>query len=145
MQHSIYQQIWKTQQRPQDWKRSVFIPVRKRGKPNKCSKYPHTCTISHANKVMFRILKLSKLQQYMNQEPPDVQSGFRKSTGTRDQIAHIHWIIEKAREFQENIYFCFTASGPITSWQIDGETVETVTDYFFGLQNHCRWRLKSWN
>ena len=80
---------------------------------------------------MFRILKLSKLQQYMNQEPPDVQSGFRKSTGTRDQIAHIHWIIEKAREFQENIYFCFTASGPITSWQIDGETVETVADFIF--------------
>ena len=95
--------------------------------------------ISHANKVMFKILKASKLQQYMNQELLDVQSGFRKSTGTRDQIADTHWIIEKARESQKNIYFCFMASGPITSWQIDGATVETVADYFSGLQNHCRW------
>ena len=89
---------------------------------------------------MFKILKASKLQQYMNQELLDVQSGFRKSTGTRDQIADTHWIIEKARESQKNIYFCFMASGPITSWQIDGATVETVTDYFLGLQqNCCRW------
>jgi len=99
--HSICQQIWKTQQWPQDWKRSVFIPIPEKGNAKECSNY-HTITlISHINKVILKIL------QYMNRELPDVEAGFRKGRGTRDQIANICWIIEKAREFQENNYFCF--------------------------------------
>ena len=106
MLHSIYQQIWKTQQWPQDWKRSVFIPIPKKGNTNEYSNY-HTITlISHASKVMLKILQV-RLQQYVNCELPDVQAVFRKSKGTRDQIASICWIIEKARELQKNIYFCF--------------------------------------
>ena len=104
--HSICQQIWKTQQWPQDWKWSVFFPVLKKGNAKGCSNY-HTITlISHASKVMLKILQ-ARLQQYVNRELPDVQAGFRKGRGTRDQIANIRWIIEKAREFQKNIYFCF--------------------------------------
>ena len=105
--HSICQQIWKTQQRPQDWKRSVFIPIPKKNNAKECSSYCTIAFISHASKVMLKILQ-ARLQQYVNRELPDVQAGFlRKSRGTRDQIANIHWIIEKAREFQKNIYFCF--------------------------------------
>ena len=104
--HSICQQIWKTQQWPQDWKRSVFIPITKKGNPKECSNYRTTVLISHASKVMLKILQ-ARLQQYLNCELPDVQAGFRKDRGTRDQIANIRWIIEKAREFQKNIYFCF--------------------------------------
>ena len=104
--HSIYQQIWKTQQGPQDSKRSVFIPIRKKGNANECSNYHTIALISHASKVMFKILQ-ARLQQYTNHELPDVQAEFRKGRGTRDQIANIRWIIEKAREFQKNIYFCF--------------------------------------
>ena len=103
--HSICQQIWKTQQWPQDWKRSVFIPIPKKGNDKECSNYHTVARISHAGKVMFKILQ-ARLQQYMNYELPDVQAGFRKGRGTRDQIANIHWIIEKASEFQKNIYFC---------------------------------------
>ena len=102
--HSICQQIWKTQQWPQDSKRSVFIP--KKGNAKECSNYCTVALISHASKVMLKILQ-ARLQQYVNRELPDAQAGFRKSRGTRDQIANIHWIIEKAREFQKNIYFCF--------------------------------------
>ena len=91
---------------PQDWKRSVFIPVPKKGNPKECSNYCTIALISHASKVMLKILQ-AKLQQYVNRELSDVQAGFRKGRGTRDQIANIRWIIEKAREFQENIYFCF--------------------------------------
>ena len=105
--HSICQQIWKTQQWSQDWKRSVFIPFPKKGNPKECSNYHTIALTSHASKVMLKILQ-ARLQQYMNQELPDVQAGFRKGRGTRNQIANIHWIIEKAREFQKNIYFCFT-------------------------------------
>ena len=101
--HSIYQQIWNTQQWLQDWKRSVFIPVPKKGNAKECSNYCTVALISHASKVMLKILQ-AKLQQYMNCELPD---GFRKGRGIRDQIANICWIIEKAREFQKNIYFCF--------------------------------------
>ena len=104
--HSTCQQNWKTQQWPQDWKRSVFIPTPKKGNAKECSNYHTIALISHANKVMLKILQAS-LQQYMNHELPDVQAGFRKGRGTRDQIANIHWIMEEAREFQKNIYFCF--------------------------------------
>ena len=104
MLHSICQQIWKTQPWPQDWKRSVFIPIPKKGNAKECSNYCKVVLISHANKVMFKILQAS-LQQYMNRELPDVLAGFRKGRGTRDQIANICWTIEKAREFQKN--FCF--------------------------------------
>ena len=96
--HSICQQIWKTQQWPQDWKRSVFIPIPKKGNGKECSNYCTIVLISHASKVMLKMLQAS-LQQYMNHELPDVQAGFRKGRGTRDQIANIHWIIEKPREF----------------------------------------------
>ena len=104
--HSICQQIWKTQQWPQDWKRSVFIPIPKKGNAKEFSIYHTTALISHANQVMLKILQ-ARLQQYMNCELPDVQAGFRKSRGTRDQIANIRWIMEKEREFQKSIYFCF--------------------------------------
>ena len=104
--HSICQQIWKTQQRPQDWKRSLFIPIPKKDKPKECSNYHTIALISQASKVMLKILQ-ARFQQYMNCELPDVQAGFKKGRGTRDQIANIWWIIEKARKFQKNIYFCF--------------------------------------
>ena len=104
--HSIYQQLWKTQQLPQDWKRSVFIPTPKKGNAKECSNYCTIALISHASKVMLKILQ-ARLQQYVNCELSDVQAGFRKSRGTRDQIANIGWVIKKARESQKNIYFCF--------------------------------------
>ena len=106
MLHSICQKIWKTQQWPQDWKRSVFIPIPKKGNAKECSNYHTTALISHASKLMLKILQ-ARLQQVL--ELPDVQAGFRKGRGTRDQIASIQWIMEKAREFQKNIYFCFIA------------------------------------
>ena len=104
--HSICQQIWTTQQWPQDWKRSVFILIPKKGNAKECSNYRKIALISHASKVMLKILQV-RLQQYMKRELPDVQAGFREGRGTRDQIANICWIITKAREFQKNIYFCF--------------------------------------
>ena len=104
--YSICQQIWKTQQWPQDWKKSVFISIPKKGNAKECSNYCTIALISHTSKVMLKILQ-TWLQQYVNRELPDVQAGFRKGRGTRDQIANILWIMEKAREFQKNIYFCF--------------------------------------
>ena len=104
--HSICQQIWKTQQWLQDWKRSVFIPISKKGNAKECSNYLTIALISHASKVMLKIFPV-RLQQYMNQELPDVQAGFRKGRGTRDQIDNICWVIEKPREFQKIIYLCF--------------------------------------
>src|SRR5574341_1445050 len=104
--HSICQPIWKTQQWPQDWKMSVFIPIPKKGNAKECSNYRTIELISHAGKVMLKILQ-ARLQQYMNHELPGVQAGFRNTRGTRDQIANISWIIEKARELQKNIHFCF--------------------------------------
>ena len=104
--NSIRQQISKTQPWPQDWKRLVFIPISKKGNVKECSNYRTIALLSHASKVMLKILQ-ARLQQYVNCELPDVQAGFRKGRGTRDQIANIHWIIKKAREFQKNIYFCF--------------------------------------
>ena len=103
--HSICEQIGKTQQWPQDCERSVFIPVRSKGNTKECSNCCTVALISHASKVMLKILQ-ARLQQYTNCELPDVQAGFRKGKGNRDQIANIHWIIKKAREFQKNIYFC---------------------------------------
>ena len=104
--HSICQEIWKTQQWPQDWKKSTFIPIPEKGNAKECSNYHAIVLISHISKVMLKILQ-ARLQQYMNYELPDVQDGFRKGRGIRDQIANICWIMEKAREFQKNIYFCF--------------------------------------
>ena len=98
--HSMCQQIWKTQQWPQDWKRSVFISNPKKEKAKECSNYCTIALISHASKVILKILQV-RLQQYVNRELPDVQAGFRKGRGTRDQIANICWIIKKAREFQK--------------------------------------------
>ena len=96
--HSMCQQIWKTQQRPQDWKRSAFITIPKKGNAKECSNYHTIALISHTRKLMLKILQ-ARLQQYVNRELPDVQAGFRKGRGTRDQIANIHWIIKK--EFQK--------------------------------------------
>ena len=106
MLHSIQKQIWKTQQWPQDWKRSVFIPIPRQGNAKECSNYHTISLISNASKIMLKILQ-ARLQQYVNCEFQDVQAGFRKGRGTRDQIASIRCIIEKARELQKNIYFCF--------------------------------------
>ena len=106
MLHSICQQIWETRQWPQDWKRTVFIPAPKKRNPKECSIYHKTALISHDSKVMIKNLQ-SGLQQYVNQELPDFQAGFRKGRGTTDQTANICWIIEKTREFQKNISFRF--------------------------------------
>ena len=104
--HSICQQIWKTLQWPQDWKRSVFIAIPKKDNVKECSNYHTIALISHASKAVLKILQ-TRLQQYVNHELSDVQVGFRKGRGTRDQIAKIRWIIKKATAFQKNIYFCF--------------------------------------
>ena len=101
---SICQQIWKTQQWPQDWKRSGFIPIPKKDNAKECSDYRTIALISHASKVMLKIIQ-ARLQRYTNRELPDVQAGFRKGRGTRGQIANICWITKKSGEFQENIYF----------------------------------------
>ena len=98
---STCQQIWKTQQWPQDWKRAVFITIPKKGNAKECSNYHTIALILHASKVILQ----ARIQQYVNRELPDVQAGFRKCRGIKDQIANISWIIKKAREFQENIYF----------------------------------------
>ena len=104
--HSICQQIWKTQQWPQDRKRSVFILIPKKGNAKECSNYLTIALVSHTTKVKLKILQ-AMLPHYVNRELPNVQIGFRKGRGTRDQIANIRWIIKKAKEFQKNIYFCF--------------------------------------
>ena len=127
---SICQQIWKTQQGPQDWKRSVFIPITKKGNAKECSNYCIVALISHASKVMLKILQ-ARLQQYVNRELPNVQAGFRKGKGTRDQIANIHWIIKKAREFQKNIYFCFI------------DYAKTFDCGSHKLENSSRWKYQT--
>ena len=110
--HSICQPIWKTQQWPQDWKRSVFLPIPKKGNAKECSRSHATAQLysSCASRVMLKILQ-TRLQKYVNCELPDVQAGFRKGRGTRDQISNIRWITEKATEFQKNVYFCFIDYG----------------------------------
>ena len=104
--HSIYWQIWETQQWPQDWKRSVFIPIPKKGNAKECSNYCTIALISHASKVMLKILQ-ARLQQYMNREIPHVQTGFRKGRGTRDQIANICWIMEKAGVPEKHLFLLY--------------------------------------
>ena len=113
--HSIYQQIWKTQQWPQDQKRSVLIPVPKKGNAKECSNYHTIALISHISKVMLKILQ-ARLQKYMNSEFPDVQAGFKKGRGTRDQIANVCWIIKKAREFQKTSISALTMPKPLIAW-----------------------------
>ena len=109
--HSIWQQIWKTQQWPQDWKRSIFILIPEKGNAKECSNYHTIALVLQTSEVMHKILQV-RLQQYVNHELPDVQAAFRKGRGTREQIANICWIIKKAREFQKNIYFCFLLTMP---------------------------------
>ena len=115
--HSTCQQIWQSQQWPQNWKRSLFIPIPKKGNPKECANYCTIALISHASKVMIKIFQ-ARLQQYVNHEFPDIQAGFREGRGTRDQIANIHWIIQKAREFQKktSISALLTTPKPSTVW-----------------------------
>ena len=114
--HSVREQIWKPQQWPQDWKRSVFIPIPKKGNAKECSNYRTIALISHASKVMLKILQ-ARLQQYVNCELPDVQAGFRKGRGTRNQIANIHWIIEKQENSRKtSISALLTMPKPMTVW-----------------------------
>ena len=114
--HSICQQIWKTQQWPQDWKRSVFISIPKKGNAKECSNYHTIALISHSSQVMLKILQ-ARLQQYVNHELPDVQAGFRKGRGTRDQIANIRWLVEKARESRKtSISALLTMPKPLIVW-----------------------------
>ena len=104
--HSVCQQIWETQQWPRHWKRSVFIPIPKKGNAKECSNYCTIALISNSSRAILKLLQ-ARLRQYMNEEVSDVQAEFRKGRGSRDQIANICWIIGKARQFQKNIYFCF--------------------------------------
>ena len=112
--HWICQQVWKTQQWPQDWKRSLFVLIPKKGNAKECSNCHTIALISHTSKVMLNILQ-ARFQQYMNHELPDVQAGFRKARGTRDQIANIRWIIKKEGEFQKNFSF-IDSPKPSTVW-----------------------------
>ena len=146
--HSICPQICKTQQWPQDWKRSVFIPIPKKGNAKECSNDRTIALISHTSKVMLKIFQAG-LQQYVNQEFPDVQTGFRKGRETRHQIASIYWITEKAREFQKNIYFCFIDYAKVLDcvdhkklWKIlrDGNTRQP---YLPPIKPVCRSRSNS--
>ena len=104
--HSICQQIWKTQQWPQDWKRSVFISIPEKGNVKECSNYHTTALVSHVSKVKLKILQ-TRLQQYVNCELPNLQAEFRKGRGTRDQIANIHWIIKKARFPEKHLFLLY--------------------------------------
>ena len=132
--HSICPQIWKTQQWPQDWKISVFIPIPKKGNAKECSNYRTIALISHAIKGMHKILQ-GRLQQYVNHELPHVQTGFRKGRGTRDQIATICWIIEKAREFQKTfISALLTMPKPLTVWITHNKMWEILKE--MGIPDH---------
>ena len=116
MLHSICQKIRKTQQWPEDWKRSVFIPIPKKGNAKECSNYPTIALISHASKVMLKILQV-RLQQYVNRELPDVQAGFSKGRGARDQIANIRWIRKKQESSRKtSISALLTMPKPLTVW-----------------------------
>ena len=132
--HSICQQIWETQQWPQDWKTSVFILIPEKGNAQECSNYCTFALILHASKVMLKILQ-AMIQQYVNWELSDVRAGLRKDRGTRDQIVNIHWIIEKARKFQKNIYFCsLTMLKPLCGSQNTGKFLEmAIPDHLTSL------------
>ena len=117
-------------------KSSVFIPIPKKGNAKECSDYCTVALISHASKVMLKILQ-ARLQQYVNQELPDVQAGFRKSRGIRDQIANIFWIMEKAREFQKIIYFCFINYAKAFNY-VDHDKLWNIIQEM-GLPDHCTW------
>ena len=128
--HSIYQQIWKIQQWSQDWKRSVFIPTPKKGNAKKWSNYCTIVLIFHASKVMLKILQ-GRLQQYMNCELPDVQPGFRKGRGTRDQIANICWIMKKVRSSRKtSTSALLTTPNPLTAWITPAEMNNSKSEYF---------------
>ena len=124
----ICQQIWKTQQWQQDWKRSAFISVPKKDSTKECSNYCTIALISHASKVILKILQ-ARLQQHVNHELSDVQAEFIKDRRTKDQIANIRWIIKKAREFQKNIYFCF---------------IDYSKAFYLWLTTHCGKFFKRW-
>ena len=138
MLHSICQQIWKTQQWPQDWKRSVVIPTPKKGNAKECSNYHTVALISHASKVMLKILQ-ARLQQYVNHELPDVQSGFRKGRGTREQIANICWTIKKQESSRKtSISALLTMPKPLTVW------ITTNCGKFFKKWEHQTTWPASW-
>ena len=144
--HSICQQMWKMQQWPQDRKRSVLIPIPKKGNTKKCSNYCPIALFSHASNIMLKILQ-ARLLQYVNHELPDVQDGFRKGRGNWDQIGNIHWVIEKSRKFQKNIInFCFIDYGKAFDsvnnnklWEILQE-METIPPYLPPEKSVCRLR-----
>ena len=138
--HSIYQHIWKTQQWQRDWKTSVFIPISKKGNVKECSNYHTIALISDASKVMLKILQ-ARLQQYVNHEIPDVQAGFRKGRGTKDHIANIRWIIEKARELQKNIYFCFFDYGKASDCVDHKKLRKTLKE--MGIPHHLTCLLRN--
>ena len=138
--HSTCQQIWKTQAWPQDWKRSVFIPIPKKGNGKECSKYHTTAVISHASKVMFKICQ-PRLWQYLNQELPDAQAGFRKGRGIRDQIANNHQITEKERELQKNIYFCFIGYAKALDCVNHNKLWKILKGV--GIADHLTWLLRN--
>ena len=123
--HSICQQIWKTQQWPQDWKVSVFIPISKKVNAKDCSNNGTIALISHARKVILKILQ-ARIQLYVNREIPDVQAAFRKGRGTRHQITDIHWIIKKAREFQKNIYSALLTTPKKAFDSVDHNTLRKI-------------------
>ena len=138
--HAIRQQIWKTQQWPQDWKRLVFIPIPEKGSVKECSNYHTIALISRASKVMLKILQ-ARLQQYVNHELPDVQTGFRKGRGSRAQTANICWIIEKAREFQKNIYFCFIDYAKAFDWLDHNQLWKMLQE--MGIPDHLTCLLRN--
>ena len=138
MLHSTGQHIWKSQQWPQNWKRSVFIPIPKEGNAKECSNYYTIALISHTSKVMLKIFQ-ARLQQHVNYHLPDVQAGFRKGRGTRDQIVNIHWNIEKAREFQKtSISALLTMPKPLTVW-----ITTNCGTFWKRWENQATW-LASW-
>ena len=138
--HSICQHIWKTQQWPQDWKRSVFIPIPKKGNAKECSNYCTIALISHASKVMLKILQ-ARLQQYVNCELPDVPAGFRQGRGTRNQMPTSAGSWKKAREFQKNIYFCFLDYAKAFDCVVHNKLWKILKE--MGIPDHLSWLLRN--
>ena len=131
--HSVCQKIWKTQQWLQNWKRSVFFPIPKKGNAKEGSNYRTIALVSYTSKVMLKILQ-GKVQQYVNYELPDLQAGFRKGRRTRDQIANIYWIIEKTRETQKNMYFCFIDYAKIFDCVDHNKLWKSLFFFFFSFE-----------